>query len=164
MLGGILRRNISRSVGCSYRAATAFPKLTRPFTHSPTRFHKIPTDGTSTPIGHVDPRLQISFTCTVKDCGERSTHEFAKSSYTKVGLSPSRHSYSLLTPNSQGIVIVQCPGCSNRHLIADNLGWFKQPDTAQGELRTVEDLMRAKGEKVRRGVLQQGGETIEFSD
>ncbi|EOR01173.1 DNL-type zinc finger protein [Wallemia ichthyophaga EXF-994] len=130
MLGGILRRNISRSVGCSYRAATAFPKLTRPFTHSPTRFHKIPTDGTSTPIGHVDPRLQISFTCTVKDCGERSTHEFAKSSYTK------------------GIVIVQCPGCSNRHLIADNLGWFKQPDTAQGELRTVEDLMRAKGEKV----------------
>ncbi|TIA92230.1 hypothetical protein E3P81_01561 [Wallemia ichthyophaga] len=146
MLGGILRRNISRSVGCSYRAATAFPKLTRPFTHSPTRFHKIPTDGTSTPIGHADPRLQISFTCTVKDCGERSTHEFAKSSYTK------------------GIVIVQCPGCSNRHLIADNLGWFKQPDTAQGELRTVEDLMRAKGEKVRRGVLQQGGETIEFSD
>lgn len=61
-------------------------------------------------------------------------------------------------------MIVQCPGCKNRHLIADNLGWFKQPDTGEGTLRTVEDLMRAKGEKVRRGVLQQGGETIEFTD
>lgn len=63
----------------------------------------------------------MTFTCTVPDCGHRSTHEFAKRSYEK------------------GIVLVQCPGCKNRsvlepnkaailiirHLIADHLGWFK---------------------------------------
>ncbi|TIA89903.1 hypothetical protein E3P99_01802 [Wallemia hederae] len=151
-----MTRLLARGIGCSYRVASrALPTLPRAFPRSTpalssltqTRLHshKIPTDGSSTPIGQVDPRLQISFTCTVQDCGERSTHEFAKSSYTK------------------GIVIVQCPGCNNRHLIADNLGWFKD-DTENGKHRTVEDLMRAKGEKVRRGVLQQGGETIEFSD
>jgi protein import protein ZIM17 len=57
----------------------------------------------------------MTFTCTAgaeKDpaqppCGHRSTHEFAKRSYQK------------------GIVIVQCPECKARHLIADHLGWFK---------------------------------------
>lgn len=63
--------------------------------------------GGSVPIGRVEPKLAITFTCTVEGCGERSTHEFTKRSYTK------------------GIVIVQCPGCKNRHLIADHLGWFK---------------------------------------
>jgi protein import protein ZIM17 len=38
----------------------------------------------------------LTFTCSVENCGERSTHEFTKRSYTK------------------GIVIVQCPGCKNR--------------------------------------------------
>lgn len=40
----------------------------------------------------------LTFTCSVDKCGERSTHEFAKRSYTK------------------GIVIVQCPGCKNRYV------------------------------------------------
>ena len=44
----------------------------------------------------LEPRLQITFTCTVEGCGKRSTHEFTKRSYEK------------------GIVIVQCPGCENR--------------------------------------------------
>ncbi|PSR82566.1 hypothetical protein PHLCEN_2v5999 [Hermanssonia centrifuga] len=79
-----------------------------------------------------EPRLSLTFTCTVPDCGVRSTHEFTKRSYQK------------------GIVLVQCPGCENRHLIADHLGWFKE-STEDGKLKTVEDLMRAKGETVKRG-------------
>ncbi|KAF9010722.1 DNL zinc finger-domain-containing protein [Cyathus striatus] len=92
----------------------------------------------------MEPKLQISFTCTVEKCGERSTHQFTKRAYTK------------------GIVIVQCPGCQNRHLIADHLGWFKE-STEDGNLRTIEDLLRAKGEKVRRGRVDVGG-VVEYSE
>jgi protein import protein ZIM17 len=45
-------------------------------------------------------------------------------------------------------------------LIADHLGWFKD-STQDGELRTVEDLMKAKGEKVRWGRLDVDG-TVEY--
>jgi hypothetical protein len=56
--------------------------------------------------------LAMTFTCTAgaekgnPTCGHRSTHEFKKRSYEK------------------GVVIVQCPKCEARHLIADQLGWF----------------------------------------
>jgi len=50
--------------------------------------------------GRVEPRLSITFTCTVTDCGERSTHEFSKRAYTK------------------GIVLVQCPKCKNRWVLS----------------------------------------------
>lgn len=51
-------------------------------------------------------------------------------------------------------------GC-NRHLIADNLHWFKD-STDEGRLRTVEDILRARGEKVRKGELKigEGGEGV----
>jgi protein import protein ZIM17 len=38
-----------------------------------------------------------------------------------------------------------------RHLIADHLGWFKDA-TEGGKLKNVEDIMRAKGEEVKRMV------------
>ena len=50
-----------------------------------------------------EPRLSLTFTCTVADCGTRSTHEFTKRSYQK------------------GIVIVQCPGCENRWVVFPRL-------------------------------------------
>lgn len=93
---------------------------------------------------HIEPRLQLSFTCKVPDCGTRSTHEFARKSYT------------------DGVVIVQCPGCKNRHLIADNLGWFAQ---GRGEPKTIEEIVAARGGKVQRGTKYadgEGGETIEI--
>ncbi|CAE6533463.1 unnamed protein product [Rhizoctonia solani] len=93
-----------------------------------------------------EPRLSLTFTCTVTNCGHRSSHTFTKRAYTK------------------GIVIVQCPGCKNRHLIADNLDWFK--DTAGTgkdgrQNKNIEDIMREKGEKVQRGEIKEGG-ALEF--
>ncbi|KAL0572424.1 hypothetical protein V5O48_009542 [Marasmius crinis-equi] len=92
----------------------------------------------------IEPKLSMTFTCTVEGCGTRSSHEFTKRSYEK------------------GIVLVQCPGCHNRHLIADHLGWFKE-STEEGKLRTVEDLLRAKGEKIKRGRMNADGD-IEYSE
>lgn len=70
-------------------------------------------------------KLQIVFTCTV--CNTRNSRKFSKVSYEK------------------GIVIVECDGCGNNHLIADNLGWF--PDT---KCKNIEEIMAAKGEKIKK--------------
>lgn len=109
-----------------------------------------------------EPRLSLTFTCTVTDCDERSTHQFTRRAYER------------------GIVLVTCPKCKNRyvvsqvysglyaddnfatfslrHLIADHLGWFKETEgTNDGQLKTIEDLVRAKGEIVKRGRLDAGG-------
>lgn len=102
------------------------------------------------------PKLQITFTCTVHECGERSTHQFTKQAY------------------EQGVVLIQCPKCKNRyylfptavfnkyltgpsHLIADHLGWFAD-GTENGKLPRIEDILRQKGEAVRRGVVTEGGD------
>ncbi|KAG6828734.1 hypothetical protein H0H92_006922 [Tricholoma furcatifolium] len=92
----------------------------------------------------LEPRLSMTFTCTADGCNHRSTHEFTKRAYQR------------------GIVLVECPGCKNRHLIADHLGWFKE-STEEGKLKTVEDLLRARGETVRRGRIDAGG-VIEYTE
>ena len=55
---------------------------------------------------------------------------------------------------------INAPYCS--HLIADHLGWFKEV-TAEGQQRTIEDIMRAKGETVRRGHIDSNGGTVEYA-
>ncbi|WVQ99996.1 hypothetical protein IAU59_007139 [Kwoniella sp. CBS 9459] len=102
-----------------------------------------PTEGAKPQkIAQIEPRLQMTFTCTANDCGHRSTHEFSKRAYTK------------------GLVLVQCPECKARHLIADHIGWFKE-STEEGKLKTVEDLLAAKGEKIRKGRVNFDGD-IEY--
>ncbi|KAH8832863.1 zf-DNL-domain-containing protein [Flagelloscypha sp. PMI_526] len=109
-----------------------------------------PTSSES-PAAPPEARLRMTFTCNAHTsesdpaqlCGHRSTHEFSKRSYTS------------------GVVLVECPGCKNRHLIADHLGWF-QDGTQNGKYKTIEEMVAARGEKVRRGKVQEGAETIEF--
>lgn len=62
--------------------------------------------------------LVMVFTCT--KCGTRAAKAFSRDSYER------------------GVVIVECPGCQARHLVADHLGWF-------GSKGNVEDFAREKG-------------------
>lgn len=59
-----------------------------------------------------------------------------------------------------GIRSLSCM-CVTRHLIADNLGWFKD-DTQDGRLKNIEDIVRARGEHVQRGTLDTDG-VVEIS-
>ncbi len=49
--------------------------------------------------------------------------------------------------------MIRCEGCENLHLIADNLGWFRD------EQVNIEQLMGEQGKKVYRFVSK---ETLEF--
>jgi protein import protein ZIM17 len=69
-------------------------------------------------------KLSLSFKCKV--CDTRNSYIISKKAYT------------------EGVVLVECQGCKNNHLIADNLKWFRDGKT------NIEDLMREKGETVRK--------------
>ncbi|CAC9493866.1 DNL zinc finger containing protein [Leishmania donovani] len=71
-------------------------------------------------IGPADGDMVAAFTCG--PCDYRMVKRFSKHAYTK------------------GIVIVECPNCRAKHLLADNLGWME--DTATN----IEDILKAKGE------------------
>ena len=81
------------------------------------------------------PYYELTFTC--KPCGERSRHRVSKQGY------------------HYGSVLIACPKCRNRHVISDHLRIFG--DTA----RTVEDILRERGELVKKGTLGEDGD-IEF--
>ena len=78
---------------------------------------------------------QLSITCV--PCGHRSHHNISKQGYQK------------------GSILVACPECKNRHVIADHLKIFGEREV------TVEDLLREKGQLVRRGSLSEDGD-VEF--
>ncbi|KAI9290892.1 zf-DNL-domain-containing protein, partial [Neoconidiobolus thromboides FSU 785] len=52
-----------------------------------------------------EAKLSLTFKCKV--CNVYNSNEISKVAYT------------------QGVVLIQCTGCDNRHLIADNLNWFE---------------------------------------
>ncbi|BEJ13069.1 hypothetical protein CspHIS471_0302430 [Cutaneotrichosporon sp. HIS471] len=163
---------LSRSFAAARQTLVRAPRPVVPSAYvtsriaSPTRWYSSPpnpdspalgapekeVEGGSTgkqPIGKIEPRLSLTFTCQAGPekgnpvCGHRSTHEFKRHSYDK------------------GVVLIQCPECKARHLIADHLGWFNEV-TGDGKHKTVEDLVKAKGEKVTRGRVNLDGD-IEYA-
>jgi protein import protein ZIM17 len=62
--------------------------------------------------------LMMMFTCG--QCETRAAKAFSKVAYTR------------------GVVLLECPGCSVRHVVADHLGWF-------GAKGTVEDFAAERG-------------------
>ncbi|KAL8757784.1 MAG: hypothetical protein Q9184_004122 [Pyrenodesmia sp. 2 TL-2023] len=151
---------LSRQRLFSHRAASAIPpirwaiplggrlsptlnnSLNRLF-HSPSHYLSsyappVPTtDPSTSPSPPNDqPQYQLTFTC--KPCSNRSTHAISKHGYHK------------------GSVLVACPCCKNRHVVSDHLKIFSDKRT------TLEDIMREKGELVKRGRVGVDGEDVEF--
>lgn len=78
----------------------------------------------SMPLAQTDAKMLIKFTC--KKCDTTQTKQMSKKAYTT------------------GVVIIQCDGCKNKHLIADHLGWYD----SQKPPGTIEQILREKGETV----------------
>ncbi|TGJ86710.1 hypothetical protein E0Z10_g2048 [Xylaria hypoxylon] len=125
-----------------------YPRLPRTLQPIANRFaHTIPKptipahdDASSSPDAtkprkQLEPHYRLTFTCV--PCTNRSTHIVSKQGYHK------------------GSVLITCPSCRNRHVISDNLNIF-------GDRKiTVEELLREKGQLVKRGTLGEEGD-IEF--
>lgn len=56
-----------------------------------------------------------------------------------------------------GTVLIACPQCKNRHVISDHLRIFSDKAV------TVEDILRQRGESVKKGTLDGSGD-LEFWD
>eukprot|EP00929_Paragymnodinium_shiwhaense_P085058 TRINITY_DN45521_c0_g1_i1.p1 TRINITY_DN45521_c0_g1~~TRINITY_DN45521_c0_g1_i1.p1 ORF type:complete len:234 (+),score=49.46 TRINITY_DN45521_c0_g1_i1:85-702(+) len=76
----------------------------------------------------------MAYTCGV--CEHRTAKKFSKRAY------------------HHGVVIITCPSCGNRHLIADRLGWFDDKET------DIESMLRDRGEEV----IRLGGTGASSSD
>ncbi|KAL7228652.1 hypothetical protein ACSBR2_007370 [Camellia fascicularis] len=74
----------------------------------------------------ISPNHDLAMIFTCKVCETRSVKTMCRQSYEK------------------GVVVARCGGCNKLHLIADHLGWFGQPGS-------VEDLLAARGEEVKKG-------------
>lgn len=71
------------------------------------------------------PMLMLAFTC--KKCDTRSSHVLSKQGY------------------EEGTILVQCPDCKSRHLIADHLKIF-----SDNRIK-LEDILKAQGEGIQTG-------------
>ncbi|TVY31614.1 Uncharacterized protein LSUB1_G008602, partial [Lachnellula subtilissima] len=110
-----------------------FQERSKPLTDAPLQ-PKTPTK-VPPPPSQSKPEYQLTFTC--KPCGTRSAHRVSKQGY------------------HHGSVLITCPDCKNRHIISDHLNIF-----GKGNL-TIEDLMKERGQLVKKGTLSEDGD-VEF--
>lgn len=75
-----------------------------------------------------EPAYKLTFTC--KPCGDRSSHRVSKHGYHR------------------GTVLIQCPTCTNRHVISDHLNIFFD------QKKTLDDLLQERGQAITRGELK----------
>jgi len=78
------------------------------------------------------------FTCSV--CNNRQGRTFSKDAY------------------QNGVVLIRCEGCDNLHLIADNLGWFRD------EKVNIEQIMQEKGSKIYKMITNESMEFVVQKD
>ena len=88
------------------------------------------TSPLTSPVLGTKAREAYLFVYTCKVCGNRSERKISKRAY------------------HHGVVLVKCPGCEKNHLVADNLKWFDDHPI------TIEDIMKAQGEKIVKGTCQ----------
>jgi len=88
----------------------------------------VPINGEPVPIAQIRPKMAMVFTCKV--CETRQMKQFSKLAYEK------------------GIVVIQCKGCPKKHLIADNLGWYK--DWLGAGNTNIEEMLGDRGEVTQR--------------
>lgn len=103
--------------------------------HSPSHSHSHShsNDGNVARVKMDKPMLMLAFTC--KKCDTRSSHVISKQAY------------------EGGTILVQCPGCKSRHLVADHLKIF-----SDNKIK-LEDILKAQGEGI-----QTGTEDLIFDD
>jgi len=107
---------------------TTLTKISKEFEFSKAKFFcsDFTKESNQNQLGKIAAIYQLHYTCGV--CNERSYRNFSKKAY------------------HEGVVIIQCLKCENRHLIADNLGWFEDTKI------TLEDIMKRKGETIAKGI------------
>lgn len=119
---------------------------------------KAPNQPETTPPREQHPAYEMTFTC--KPCSTRSTHRISKQAY------------------HHGSVLITCPQCKNRHLIADHLNvsspilwascvlsvsWWEAVQIFGDKSQTIEDILKEKGELFKKGTLSENGD-LEFWD
>eukprot|EP00182_Erythrolobus_australicus_P003432 CAMPEP_0185834234 /NCGR_PEP_ID=MMETSP1353-20130828/4836_1 /TAXON_ID=1077150 /ORGANISM="Erythrolobus australicus, Strain CCMP3124" /LENGTH=184 /DNA_ID=CAMNT_0028532633 /DNA_START=9 /DNA_END=563 /DNA_ORIENTATION=+ len=121
--GGPVRRNAARGFGGGASKSGGTTRDT-----GASDGHALESRGSkSKSSGPVGPdEMVVAFTCSV--CDTRVTKKIKKRSY------------------NHGVVLIQCAGCQNRHLVADHLGWYPWLSN-ENQNTDMESIARSQGQQ-----------------